>query len=141
MININDFLTFEYKNTTIFNGYTCINVSTKIVDNGKVYKTLKPSTYSNYEKKLADGTAYIRFRFTSLNTSSYRLVFGENDVNLKVTTPISQFILSKKGESTISFLLKDKDIGKGFDPEQLINFGLTRLVITVDIVDNDIIVL
>lgn len=138
--SINEFLTFNYKDTTIFNGYTCINVDSQIVDGGIIYNALKPSTYKTYEAKIKAGVAYIRYRFTSLKNSKYRMAYNGQDIKARVDTPISQFILSKKGNSTLSFLFKDNMFVNNFNINNLTRFGLSDVVITIDIVDNDVIV-
>lgn len=68
------------------------------------------------------------------------MTYGELDLRSNVETPISQFILSKNASSTLSFLFKNDKFVDNFDVNQIKWFGMSDVVITIDIVDNGIIV-
>lgn len=137
--DISQFLDIHFKRATAFAGYTSISANVAKVDNGKVYKLLRPSLYNNYKSKLDSGEAYIRYRFTSLTTSKYRVIFNDQDIVSKVDTPVSQFII-EKDISVLSFVFKNGNIGHGFKNTSLKAFALNNAVVTLDIVVNGTII-
>lgn len=137
--NLSDFLKVSFNSISTFGGYTAVNARVDVVNKGLVYKTLKPRFYDTYKKQIDNGSAKIRFRFTSLINAKYHVTYGNEDKVIKVETPIPQFILSKYENNNFTLVVKNSAIGNNFNPDALKTFSINNISVTVDIVLNGVI--
>lgn len=134
--DVKDFINCEFTGLTTFSGYTAIDLKIDISD-ANVYEHLKPSYYQANLSKIQDGSLKIRYRLTSLGLCSFRITYAENgqDVtkDVKIVTPVQQYVLDKQKDNRVSFLLKDSEIAKGFSAKNIREVSFIGLYITVDL--------
>ena len=134
--DLNDFITVKFNSISLFNGYTVINSTVDVVNNGAIYKTIKPGQYEMFKEQLESGAGRYRFRFTSLkNTAKYRFEYNDKVVYKKVDTPTGHYIFDGYKNNNISFAIKDSMLNDpNYSGKNLKAFGLTDMYISVDIV-------
>ena len=134
--DVEDFIKCEFTGLTIFSGYTAIDLDIDVSD-ANVYEHLKPSYYKANLSKIEDGSLKIRYRLTSLTLCSFRITYADNgqDVtkDVKIVTPVAQYILDKQKDNRVSFLLKDNEIAQGFSAKKIREVSFVGLYITVDL--------
>ena len=131
--DLSSFLNISFARATSFGGYTSIAAHVKQADAVAIYRTLKPGQYEAYRTQIESGRAYIRYRFTALTSSNYRVTYADKDVYSDVDTPVAQFII-KNANSELSFVFKDSEIGSDYNINKLKAFAINNAVITMDVV-------
>ena len=137
--NLSDFINIRFSHTTTFNSYVSVVTKIDVVNNGEVYKTLKPNIYEKYENDLKNGSAYLRFRFVGLMNAQYHVYYRNLDKYLAIETPISQFIFGSYKNNNFSVALKYGEIDSEFTINDLKALSLNNISISIDIVKNDVI--
>ena len=134
--HINDFINCTFTGLSTFSGYTAIDLNIDISD-ANVYEHLKANYYNAHLNDINNGKVRIRYRLTSLGLCSFRVTYNQNgqDVtkDVKIVTPVSQFILQKQKGNRVSFLLKDTDIADGFSAKNVRSVSFVGLYITIDL--------
>ena len=134
--NLNDFISIQFKSVSTFAGYTVINSVVNVVNEGEIYKQIKPGQYELFKEQLENGTGRYRFRFTSLkNSAKYRFEYNNQTVYKRVDTPTGHYIFDGYYNNNISFAIQDSMLGDAsFNGKNLQAFGITDMYISVDIV-------
>lgn len=134
--NLNDFISIEFKSVSTFAGYTVINSVVNVVNEGAIYKQIKPGQYELFKEQLESGAGRYRFRFTSLkNGAKYRFEYNNQTVYKRVETPTGHYIFDGYHNNNISFAIQDSMLeDKNFSAKNLQAFGITDMYISVDIV-------
>lgn len=134
--NLNDFIKVKFNSVSVFSGYTVINSTVDVVNNGEIYKEIKPGQYELFKEQLQNGTGRFRFRFTSLkNGAKYRFEYNDQTVYRKVETPTGHYIFDGYTNNNISFAIQDSMLNDpNYSGSKLQAFGITDMYISVDIV-------
>ena len=134
--NLSDFVTYKFTGISTFQGFTAVDI---LMDQSGVetYKLIKSNFYKQYEPAMKRGTAYIRYRITSLNSCYYVIQYKDGGEikteKVKIDTPVSQFVLNADKNNTISFMLKNSDFGKKFSAKSIYSLSFEGFYITLDI--------
>ena len=137
--DLKDFIVVRYSGLTTFNGYTTINTKVDVVNQGLIYKQLKPKFYEEHYAALKNGTAKLRFRFTGLTNAKYHVYYEGTDKRISIDSPIPQYILRGYENNNFSLTVKDSDVYKGFKGKNISSFSVNNVSISIDIVKNDVI--
>ena len=138
--DLGEFINITFDGVSTFGDYISIGTKVDIVNGGRIFETLRPGQYSNYENKIKSGKAYIRMRFTSLPIASYRVKSNGVETVSQVVTPITQIILTKNSGNRVNFMLHKSNFSNGFDLNSFEYFALENLTISLDVVDNSVII-
>ncbi len=135
--DISNYISYEYSGLSSFSGYTTFSIDVTVSD-FNIYEIYKSSSYNSNYNSINNGTYYLRYRFTSFNYASYRIVYeneeGENvSVTLAITTPVDYHQFSTSETSTVSFLIKNKDVASDFTTDSVRSIEVIGLRITIDI--------
>ena len=136
--DLSDFASFTYKATATFGGYSNFTISTTV--NNEIFPIINPSSYAANGHTIEQGTGHIRFRLTSLNNYVYRFTYeGENgeikEASAKISSPLQYFEVGNN--STIAFLIKNKDIAPDFSTDKMRSFVIESMMITVDMMNDN----
>ena len=139
-LNISDLIKYEFEGISTFSGYTAVDL--KVDQAGdEVYQKMKSSFYKQYASGINSGKIYIRYRFTSLNSCKYHIVYNEDNVDvektIQVKTPINNHALSSKTGNSVSFLFKNSEVGKGFSASSIRELSFISFYVTLDLYDRD----
>ena len=130
--NVTDFINLEFTGLSTFSGYTSIDLKVDISEEN-VYSHLKSNYYNTHLADIQSGKVHIRYRLTSLGLCKFRITYTQNGSevteDVKIVTPIQQFIIQKQKDNHISFLLKNK----GYAAENIKEVSLVGLYISVDL--------
>ena len=118
-------------------GYTMVTLN--LVRRPECYATVMPSGYKQYRSMIEDGTLVVRHQFTSLNDAFYRITYeGANGLvtkDVKVSTPISNFVIETTGNYEAGFLFLDSDVGPDFSPSRIKEFDLCHFLVKIDLMN------
>ena len=102
----------------------------------EMYSIQKASTYNNYKDQLDSGALYVRARLTSISTSSLEFIYEdggtEKSVETVLSSPVAQVIL-KNQENSISFLVRNSELGENFSTAKIRQVNLLNLYVTLDL--------
>ena len=137
-LNVTDLIKYQFKGISTFGGYTSIDLTVDQAGNA-VYEKLKSSFYKQYEENIKAGKMYIRYRFTSLNSSKFDVIYGDGasqtEKIVPISTPVNQHILSSVKGNFVSFLFKNSDVGDGFSAKTVRQLSFVTFYITLDLFD------
>ena len=135
-LDVTELLTFEFTGLTTFAGYTSVNV---LFNHGgdEAYAALKPSFYNQYKERIDRGDISVRYRFASLNSCAFEIVYnnGSEDVRsiVPIQTPVSNYTLENQKGNIVSFLLKNSDVGAGFNAKTIRKLGFYGFYVNVEL--------
>ena len=136
---LSSFITMKPTALSTMGDYTELEISVDTVPG--IYEKVKPNIYKDYKDQIANGTCKIRYRFTSLFGSSYRITYmvgSETKVAvLKIDSPYGFYNLEKDTNNRVGFLIKNSDVAPDFDPENLVKIDLMDFYVTVDLYNYD----
>ena len=136
---LSDFIKCSFTGISSFSGFTGIDLNIDISE-ANIYEQLKSNYYNAHKQEIESGAAVIRYRLTSLPLTSFRLTYENGDVlvtkDVKISTPIPQYRIASKTGNRVSFLLKNSDIGPGFDAKSIKSASLVTLFVSVDLMTN-----
>ena len=133
--HVEDFLSTKFIDFSTFAGYSSINVKMTLDRETNIYKTLKPSYFDNYQEEINKGNIKIRYRLTSLNEDLCSFKFEMNDGSeliVPVKTPIKQYVF-QKDSAKVSFLFKNSEISRGFNPKNVKSISILGFYVTIDL--------
>ena len=134
--DVKDFINCEFTGLSTFSGFTAIDLKIDISE-ANVYEHLKANYYKNNLENINEGKVKIRYRLTSLGLCSFRVAYrdGDNDVtkDVKIVTPVAQFVLDKQQNNRVSFLLKNSDVGENFTAKNIRSVSFVGLYVTLDL--------
>ncbi len=137
-LNVTDLISYKFSGISTFGGYTSVDL---IVDQAgnNTYSTLKSSFVKQYKDYIDSGRMYIRYRFTSLNSCKFNVVYmnGNSEVidEVPIHTPVNQHVLGSKEGNFVSFLFKNSEVGHGFSSTSLRQLSFISFYITLDLYD------
>ncbi len=134
---ITNYIHYDFNSLNTFSGYTTFVMNVTVPDTG-IYETLKASTYNANIANIENGTLQIRYRFTSLSTAYYRLVYEDSNGELvttevKINTPVGYHQINTKKTNEICFMIKNKDVASDFDSSKVRGLDIRGLRITLDL--------
>ena len=133
--SIEDFIDFKFTGLSTFAGYSAIDLDIDISD-ANVYSHLKTNYYNAHLSEIESGKLKIRYRLTSLTLCKFRITYmdGEEKVqDVKISTPITQFKLTKQKGNKVSFLIKDSTVARSFSAKDIKSVSFVSLYVTVDL--------
>ncbi len=135
--DITNYIDYSFGSLNKFSGYSTFVMNVKKSD-VNIYDELNHATYVQNEPYLEDGTLRLRYRFTSLNSMTYRITYlDSNDelvtVDKRVETPVSYTEFTTKKETSLHFIIKDKDIADDFNISRARKIELVGVRITIDL--------
>ncbi len=135
--DVSNYISYEYTGLSSFSGYTTFSIDVSVSDYN-IYEVYKASSYNSNYNSINNGTYYLRYRFTSFNYASYRIVYENSDgdnvsVELDISTPVDYHQFSTSSTSTVSFLLKNSDVASDFTTDSIRSIEIVGLRITIDI--------
>ena len=137
-LDVTDLIKYQFKGISTFGGYTSIDLTVDQAGN-EVYAKLKSSFYKQYEENIKSGKMYVRYRFTSLNSCNFKMIYNQNGTDVEqivpIKTPVNQHVLSSKTGNFVSFLFKNSDIGNGFSAKSVRQLSFISFYITLDLFD------
>lgn len=137
-LDVNDLITYKFKGISTFGGYTSIDLTVNQAGN-ETYAKLKSSFYKQYEENIKKGKMYVRYRFTSLTSCNFNVIYsnGSNEVSkiIPIETPVNQHVLSRKTGNFVSFLFKNSDIDSSFSAKSVRQLSFISFYVTLDIFD------
>ncbi len=138
-IDIENIIKYRFTNVSTFMDYTNISMNIDKVS-PSYYEIIMGSDLDVHRDKMETGEYSIRYAFYDLTNSSYQVTY-ENGGNLvsktmKVITPLSVLVLEKDSGNQVSFLIKNSDVGEGFNANSLRGFNLVHLTINMHLWNN-----
>ncbi len=135
--DIDNYINYSYNSLNTFSGYTSFVMNVEKADTN-IYQELMSSIYNTNISSIEDGTYTIRYRFTSLATGYYRITYLNSNneletINLKINTPVSSTSINTKRATTMSFLVKNKDVADDFNVKSVRKVELVGFRITLDL--------
>ncbi len=135
--DITNYIDYSFCSLNKFSGYSTFVMNVKKSD-VEIYDELNHATYVQNEPYLEDGTLRLRYRLTSLNSMRYRITYlDSNDelvtVDKRVETPVSYTEFTTKKETSLCFIIKDKDIADDFKIDRARKIELVGVRITIDL--------
>lgn len=129
--NQSSFFNLSLDSKATFSGHTSLICSITNVA-ADVYKSMYRN-YSDHEEAIANNTEYVRYRFTSITNSYYKIFFNDKtSVSIAITG--SSIIKIPLGKSSLNFLLADTDIvASGINAANIVGFDLLGATFTIDI--------
>ena len=140
IIELDDVLVCKFTGITTFAGYTLLTMN---VDKAVpyYYETAAQSIINENREKLDSGTYRIRYAFYNLGSSAFRFTYTYNgqDVTktVDVKTPLPVIEISKDAGNTISFIVKNSNVGEGFKASAIKEFEILDLTIDMHLWNND----
>ncbi len=134
---ITNYIEYDFNSLNTFSGYTTFVMNVTVPDTG-IYETLKASTYNANIANIESGTLQVRYRFTSLSTAYYRLVYEDSNgdlvtTELKIETPVGYHKLNTNKKNEICFMIKNKNVAPDFDASKVRGLDIRGLRITLDL--------
>ncbi len=133
--HINDYINYTFSLNSSFSGYTSLSLNVDKVDG--IYQVIKSSTYESNLSSIEAGSMYVRYRFTNLNSTQYYIVYEYNgeliESYVAIDSPIPRYIIENDTNNNISFLIKNSDVGEGFDGSNIKALSLIGLTISLDL--------
>ncbi|MCD8203759.1 MAG: hypothetical protein LUB56_01360 [Coprobacillus sp.] len=135
--DISNYIEYSFGSLNKFSGYSTFVMNVKKAD-VEIYDELNHATYVQNIPYLEDGTLKLRYRLTSLNSMYYRITYlDSNDelvtVDKRVETPVSYTEFTTKKETSLAFIIKDKDIANDFSIDRARKIELVGVRITIDL--------
>ena len=140
IIELDDVLVCTFAGVSTFAGYTLLKMN---VDKAVpyYYETAAKSIINENAEKISSGTYRIRYAFYNLGSSAFRLTYSYRgqDVTktVNVSTPLPVIELSKDSGNTVSFILKNSNVGEGFSASAIKQFEILDLTIDMHLWNTD----
>ena len=135
--DLSDFADLEFDHLSTFSGYTAVMFNAEVKN--QVYETLNPTIFASQSQEIESGQCYIRFRFSSLNAMTYVVEYEKDgemvESSISVKTPIANFVVQR--DKAVGFILKNSDVGDGFNAKSMRSISLLGMSITVDVMNNE----
>ena len=138
-IDIENIIKYHFTGASTFMEYTNVSMNIdKVMPS--YYETIMGSDLDVHRDKMESGEYSIRYAFYDLTNSSYQVTYDNNGTlvskTLKVVTPLSVLVLEKDSGNQVSFLVKNSDVGEGFNANSLRGFNLINLTINMHLWNN-----
>ena len=139
-INISDVVNCRFSNVSTFAGYTLVTMN---VDKAVplYYENAAKSIIADNQEKIDSGVYRIRYAIYNLSHSSYRITYnvnGEDKISkFDISTPLPVIELNNDSGNTISFIVKNSEVGPGFSASALKEFEILDLTINMHLWNND----
>ena len=140
IIELKDVLICTFTGVSTFAGYTLLTMN---VDKAVpyYYETAAKSIIEENKEKLDSGAYRIRYAFYNLGSSAFRLTYsyGGQDVTktVAVKTPLPVIEISKDSGNSVSFILKNSNVGEGFNAASIKQFEILDLTIDMHLWNTD----
>ena len=135
-LDVTDLLGYEFTGLSSFAGYTSVNLIFSHKGN-EAYSALKPSFYRQYKDRIAAGTVYVRYRFASLSSCSFGITYEKGGVlettQVPIQTPVNYYNLAFESGNNVSFLLKNSDVGAGFNATSIRKISFVGFYVTTEL--------
>ena len=134
--SLEEFVKTEFVGFSTFGEFTMVRTKMSLGNLREMYSIQKASTYNNYKDQLDSGALYVRARLTSISTSSLEFIYEdggtEKSVETVLSSPVAQVIL-KNQENSISFLVRNSELGENFSTAKIRQVNLLNLYVTLDL--------
>lgn len=136
--HIANYLKYRFEATSTFLGYTAVTMYVDKV-NPSPYLTEMEAVYNEKIDFINSGRYVLRYAFYNLSACVYEARYMHNgeivESKVKVKTPITAFSIDKDTNNQITFLIKNSDVGKGFDVSKLKEFDISGLTLNMHLFD------
>ena len=133
--SIDNYIIYNFESLYTFQGYTSVVLNVDIVDG--IYQRLNQSSYESNLNSINNGSIVLRYRFTSLTSAYYHIVYNYGGVDvetdIKISTPVNYTNLAGKDNNKVNFMLKNSNVGDGFSASKIKEFSIVGLYITLDL--------
>lgn len=132
---ISDYIDYSFTLSSSFGGYTSLSLNVDKVEG--IYEIIKSSTYESNLTNIMNGSTYIRYRLTNLNSMNYHIIYEHNgeliDTLIPVYSPIPRYIIESDTNNNVSFLIENSTVGEGFDGSNIKYLSLIGLTVSLDL--------
>lgn len=133
IVVLNDVVQCRFTGVSTFAGFTLVKMN---IDKSKpyYYENAAKSIIAENQEKIDSGAYRIRYAIYNLSNAAFRITYNdgtEKTVKLDIKTPLPVIELSKDTGNEVSFMLKNSDVGAGFNANTLTHLEMLDFVINM----------